>query len=473
MSPRVVVVGGGISGLSAAWSLCTDHPELDVWVLEGASRVGGKIRRGWLPRVELDVDVGAESVLARRPEALDLIGEVGLESSLVHPRTSTASLVSRGALRPLPSGTMMGIPADVRAFRGLLTGDELGRAQAEAVPTPAPGRAVDISIGDLVAARLGDAVVDRVVEPLLGGVYAGHARRISAAAALPAAFAAHRDGVALTEAAGRALPPRRQGPQPPVFAGLSSGMFTLPEGLVGALEGRGASVRTGVTVRELERSADGFTLRCGPVTEPETITADAVVVAVPPAPAARLLTEVAPAAALALAQVQTASMAILTLALPQSSMPAVQGSGLLVPPIEGFSVKAATYSSEKWDWVDQQGAGSAGGAVSLLRASVGRHGEESVLQRDDNALVDLVLRDLRTMGVALPDPVDALVQRWGGALPQYEPGHLDRVASVRAAVAGVPGLAVAGATYDGVGIPACIGSGRAAAEQVAASQWAA
>jgi len=472
VTSRVVVLGGGISGLSTAWALSTARPDLDVSVLEAASHVGGKIRRGWLSRVELGVDVGAESVLARRPEALDLIGELGLDEALAHPRTSSASLLNRGSLRELPGGTMMGIPADPQTLAALLTAQELRRAQSETV---GPGGAEDIAIGDLVAARLGDAVVDRVVEPLLGGVYAGHARRISAAAALPAAFAAYRDGTALTAAARRALPPSAEpaAPRAPVFAGLTSGLHRLPEELVAALGARDVHVRTGVTVRGIERSASGFTLVCGSAADEERVAAAGVVVAVPAAPAARLLAGLAPAAAAALREVQTASMAIVTLAVPLAAMPQLPGSGVLVPPVEGFSVKAATFSSQKWGWVHEWGTQSAAGPVALLRASLGRQGEEAVLQRDDADLVSLVVSDLRALGVALPDPVDSLVQRWGGGLPQYAPGHLDRVARVRAAVASVPGLAVAGATYDGVGIPACIGSGRAAAEQVVASQWAA
>ncbi|HKJ12269.1 MAG TPA: protoporphyrinogen oxidase [Ornithinimicrobium sp.] len=472
MTARVVVIGGGISGLSAAWALVTARPDLDVTVIEGASHVGGKIRRGWLSRVELPVDVGAESVLARRPEALDLMADVGLDDEVVHPRTASASLVNRGALRPLPTGTLMGIPADPARLAPVLTDDELRRASHERV---GEASAEDVSIGDLVAERLGDAVVDRVVEPLLGGVYAGHARRISAAAALPAAFAAHRDGVGLTEAARRALPGDR-GPgqeQPPVFAGLSSGLYRLPARLVAELGRRGVRVRTGVTVRALERTASGFRLVCGSAADPQTLTAEGVVVAVPPAPAARLLADLAPVAGRVLGEVQTASMAIVTLAVPLSSGFGWPGSGVLVPPVEGLSIKAATFSSQKWDWVRERGTHAAPGPVALLRTSLGRQGEEAVLQRDDADLVDLVVSDLRAIGLALPDPADSLVQRWGGGLPQYAVGHRDRVAAVRAAVADVPGLAVAGATYDGVGIPACIASGRAAAEQVAASQWAA
>lgn len=474
-----VVVGGGISGLSAAWELVTRHPGLQVSVLEASDRVGGKLRGadvgGGDGRAGITVDVGAESLLARRPEGLELIRQVGLGVDLVHPATSTASIWSRGALHPMPPRTLMGIPSDVRTLRGLLSDEEVDRAGAEQVWA---GADPDISIGDLVAERLGPAVLDRLVEPLLGGVYAGHAREISAAAALPLAWDAYRTGASLTATAtataAQALPRRStdaDAARPaPVFAGLRGGLHRLPLRLVELLIQRGVTVRTGATARELRREGAGFELVTGPVPCPTTYRADLVVLALPPAPAARLLTDPAPGAAQVLAQVQSASTALVTLALPADRLPDLVGSGFLVPPVEGRAIKAATFSSTKWDWVREagRGAGPRGSDLVLLRASLGRHREETVLQRPDADLVALALREVgELVGGPLPKPVGAHVQRWGGGLPQYAVGHRQRMSTVREQVAAVPGLAVCGATYDGVGIPACIASGRAAAQVVA------
>ncbi|WP_152185256.1 protoporphyrinogen oxidase, partial [Segeticoccus rhizosphaerae] len=189
---------------------------------------------------------------------------------------------------------------------------------------------------------------------------------------------------------------------------------------------------------------------------------DGVVLATPAAPAARLLRDHAPLAADALAQVDYASMAIVTLALPAATVPDLPGSGFLVPPVEGHTIKAATFSAAKWRWVADAGAEQ---GVVLLRASIGRHGEVADLQRPDEELVARARRDLsEALGAVLPAPVDSRVQRWGGALPQYAVGHVERVATIREGVADLPGLEVCGAAYDGVGIPACIGSGRSAAE---------
>ncbi len=460
------VVGAGISGLAAAWELVNLHPSMQVTVWEAGDRVGGKLRGADVAGV--GVDVGAESVLARRPEALDLIREVGLGDDLIYPATSTASIWSRGQLHPMPPRTLMGIPSDVQTLRGLLRDEEVERAMAEVAT---PGVHDDVSIGDLVADRLGSAVLDRLVEPLLGGVYAGHAREISAAAALPVAWEAYRAGVSLIATAAAALPHRSaDGPPALVFAGLTGGLHRLTARLAEALGERGVRVCTGVTVRELQRSNDRFELVTGAVSRPTTYDTDLVVLALPAAPSARLLGQVAPGAAELLARVEAASMALVTLALPAQRLPQLVGSGFLVPPVEGRAVKAATFSATKWDWVRAAGEGTGpdGSDLVLLRASLGRHREEAVLQRPDAQLVALALSEVgQIVGAPLPTPVAAHVQRWGGGLPQYAVGHRQRMATVREQVAAVPGLAVCGATYEGVGIPACIASGRAAARAVA------
>jgi protoporphyrinogen/coproporphyrinogen III oxidase len=192
--------------------------------------------------------------------------------------------------------------------------------------------------------------------------------------------------------------------------------------------------------------------------------ADAVVLATPARATARLLADVVPGAALELARIEYASMAVVTMAFRTRDFPATQGSGFLVPPVDGRAVKAATYSFSKWDWVRE-----AGDDVLVMRCSIGRHREEQALQRTDEELVQLALEELAdAIGLAVR-PVDQHVQRWGGALPQYAVGHLDRVRNIRASVAAMPGLAVCGAAYEGLGIPACIASAQAAATQILAA----
>lgn len=445
----VVVIGGGVAGLVAARDLAATGR--DVLLLEGSPVLGGKLRSAEV--AGLTVDVGAEAMLARRPEGVALAAALGAD--LVHPTAATSAVWSRGALRAMPR-SLMGVPFDLDqlAASGVLSPEGLARASHEA-DTPV---ADDMSVGDLVAARLGDELVDRLVEPLLGGVYAGHARRISAAAAVPQLLAMARRGSLLEQAA--AVPTSTA----PVFASLPGGMGRLP-GLL-AQDG-GFEVRTSATVRALARTASGWALTVGPTTRAETVEATEVVLAAPPAPAARLLADVAPDAAAALAGIGTASVAVVTLVLRAQDLPdaLLDRSGFLVPPLERATIKASTFSFGKWAWVRDLDPD-----LVVLRTSLGRHREETTLQADDEGLVRVSLADLAALAGITARPVGTHVQRWGGALPQYAVGHLAQVARIRADVARQPGLAVCGAAYDGVGIPAVIGSARRAVASVTGAE---
>jgi oxygen-dependent protoporphyrinogen oxidase len=447
----VVVVGAGVAGLTAARDLAAAGH--DIVVLESSSRVGGKLLRASVAGVT--VDVGAEAMLNRRPEGVDLARELGLP--IEHPTVASSRIWTRDALRPL-SRSLMGVPLDVSqlAASGVLSPEGVERVRREPTLPPEP-LVGDVSVGALVDRRFGPEVTDRLVEPLLGGVYAGNARLISARAAVPQLVTYASRGSVLEQAAS-AFP----ADDLPVFAGIRGGMGQLPEALAAGL-----SVRTRATVRELRRTGSGFELVVGPTTAPELVAADAVVLATPAAPTARLLVALAPAAAAALAEVESASTAVVTFAFRAVDVPgldATDSSGFLVPPIDGRRIKASTFSFAKWGWVR-----SAGADLLLLRTSLGRYGEETALQATDEELVAWSLADLRdAVGVAAR-PVDTHVQRWGGGLPQYAVGHLDRIARVRAAVADVPGLALCGAAYDGVGIPAVISSAHRAAGEIAAA----
>ncbi|HEX8766974.1 MAG TPA: protoporphyrinogen oxidase [Jatrophihabitans sp.] len=456
--PRVAVVGGGIAGLSAAAEIVRARPDAEVVLLEGAGRVGGKLRRVQVAGAW--VDVGAEAMLAHRPEGIRAATEAGLGPELISPLSTAALVRSRGANHSLPARTLIGVPTDVEAVRasGVLSARAVAAIENEPAGGPYPPLTEDISVGDLVGRRFGAEVVDRLVDPLLGGVYAGQARQLSLQAAIPALASRLRNGGSLLEAAGAAVGTPAPGP---VFASLAGGLARLPERL--AAEG-GFEVRTSTPVRELRRTATGFELALGSVPGAQWLAADAVVVAVPAGKAAALLAPLAPVAAAELGSIETASMVIVTLAfadaINQVADALPPGSGILVPAVEGLAVKAMTFSSQKWP-----GVGAESGVV-LLRASLGRAGEEQVLQRSDAELVALVRRELAEITGVTAEPADSHVQRWGGALPQYAVGHLDRVARIMADVQRVPGLAVCGASYDGVGVPASIGSAHKAADRV-------
>ncbi|NEA32788.1 protoporphyrinogen oxidase [Streptomyces sp. SID13031] len=458
----VVVVGGGISGLAAAHALASGPNPPKITVLESSPRLGGKLAGAELEGIP--VDLGAESVLARRPEALELIHAIGLGDDVVHPATTSAGLWIGDRIRAIPP-TVMGVPTDPAS-----TVDAIGEEAAETVAhesdLPAPALTEDVAIGRFVAERMGAAVSEKLVDPLLGGVYAGRADEISLAAAVPELYAKLKTAPSLLAATAelRETSQRRNAAGEPVFAGIKGGVNRLITALETDLLARGVQIHRSATVRRIRRTADGYELETGPVPAPTLLQADAIVVAVPAAPAARMLTEVVPQASTELAAIEYASMAIVTLAVRKADWPTeATGSGFLVPSVEGRTIKASTYSHAKWQW-----SADAGGDLAVLRCSVGRLGEEYVLQRSDEELTALAAADLRA-AVGLQAPVvGSLITRWGGGLPQYAVGHLDRIDRVEAAVADQPGLAVCGAAYRGVGIAACVASAGKAATRVQA-----
>ncbi|MER5865348.1 protoporphyrinogen oxidase [Kitasatospora sp. NPDC002040] len=446
---RVVVVGGGIAGLTAAW---LGSGAAKVTLLEASGRFGGKLLAGEVGGVR--VDLGAESMLARRPEAVELAREVGLAGELEPPTTAKAAIWTRGELRPLPGGQLMGVPGDLAALAasGVLTAAGVERAGHEGSAEVGS----DVAIGAYVAAKLGREVVDRLVEPLLGGVYAGHADEISLRAAVPALLPVAQAGGSL--AAGVRELIGRPGSGGPVFQGLRGGLGTLPEAVADACRKNGADLRTDSPVEELSRTPEGWRI----VSNGEVLYADAVILAVPAPQAARLLAAEVPVAAAELGAVEYAGMALVTMAFRRADLGTeLSGSGFLVPPVDGRQIKASTFSSNKWGWLER----SAPDAF-LLRTSLGRHREEAALELADEELVARSLADLAEAVGLRAKPYDSAVTRWAGGLPQYPVGHLDRVARIRATVAGVGGLAVCGAAYDGVGVPACIASARRAVNEV-------
>jgi protoporphyrinogen/coproporphyrinogen III oxidase len=473
----VAVIGGGISGLAAAHRLRSLlGPSAVITLLEQRDRLGGVLHTVDLAGVPFDV--GAEAYLARRPEMPALLAELGLDA--VHPTAATATIRAAGRTSPLPGGTLLGVPTSAARLAGLLSAAGLAAVAAEpARPlTWEPGS--DVALGTLLRSRFGDEQTDRLVDPLLGGVYAGRVDHLGLRATIPALAAALDAGAgSLTAAADLATAPppasrhapvresarsrTRTGTDPsatgtPVFGALRGGYRVLLDALAA---GSRAEVRLRTTVRLLERTRIGWRLTLGPTTNPDVLEADAVVLAVPAPAAARLLAGVAPAAAAAAAGIELASSVVVALAYrPADAEGLPPTSGMLVAAGEPLSVKGVTHSTTKWTDLAPDG-------MVRLRASLGRFGEAATLRMDDAELVARVRADLAAVAGVQAAPVAVHVQRWGGGLPQYGVGHLDRVQEIEA---GLPsGVAVAGPALHGVGVPACVGTARAAAERAAAA----
>jgi oxygen-dependent protoporphyrinogen oxidase len=473
---RVVVVGGGISGLAAAWEL-TAGGETSVVVLEGTPRLGGALdSRAFGDRV---VDTGPDGFLGRRPEALDLCREIGLGESLRPIAGRGAGVWACGRVRPLPVGLALGIPTRFwPAARSGILGGRGALALARDVLLPRPdtrGPIGDRAIGPLVARKLGRRVADRLVDPLIGGIHAGSIDDMSAAATYPPLLAASQKRGSLMRALRAEVPPPPPPPDPtdptdpatdapPLFWALDGGMASLVRQLAGALTTRGVDVRCGTPVERLERRPGGG---WAVVTGDERHECDALVLAVPAPVAARLLRPHDDEAAGLLGHIDYAAVSLVTLRVPAAALAApLVGTGFLVPrrsPAprggEAWAVTACTYLSEKWPHLASDGE-------VLLRASVGRFGDERAGPWSDTELVERVWSELGLLMEVSGDPLDTMVARWPGAFPQYRVHHLMRTAGIEAAMARLGQVAVAGAAYRGVGIPACIASGRAAAQAI-------
>jgi len=467
--PHVVVVGGGISGLAAAWYLTQgpSGPRARVTLLESSEHFGGKLALQSFGGLSLDT--GAEALLAARPEAVGLCKELGLET--VPAATTQASIYSRGRLRAIPRGLLTGVPTDLRklAASGILSLPGLLRIPLDHV-LPRTVLHGDVSVGDYVSTRLGGEVTQRLVEPMLGGVYAGRSETLSLQMTVPALYRAATQRRSAIESAASVLSDGRKtmGPRKgPIFVGLEGGVGTLPGALVSALRDRGVVLNASCDVQQVRSRGQHWDVVAGDGRgRYETHTADAVLFATPAPVTGALLESVNQSAADELLGIEYADVAVVTLGYPAHEARHLRGSGFLVPPVEGRTVKGVTYSSLKWSWVGRQARSHADDGLFILRASVGRAGDPLVAQSSDAELVRLAADDLAQM-IGLPRrPAIESVTRWVQGLPQYAVGHRTRVADVREWLLNTPGLAVCGAAYEGVGVAACIGSAQAAVSTV-------
>ena len=470
------VVGGGISGLAAAFEL--HRQGVRFLLFESSGRLGGLIRT---ERVDgFTLDAGADSLLVEKPAAIELCRELDLADRLVPvlpPRR--AYVLRRGRLRPLPHGAPFGIPASLAAFAGSDHVSWSGRLRMAFDLLGPRGRtpAEDESIASFFRRRFGREAVDILAEPLLAGIHAGNVERLSMRALFPRLVEAERvhgsviRGMRAVSDARSAA--RRDGP----FRSLPDGLEALPRAIVTALPA--ASIRCRSTVAAIEPAcADGPAARAaavapvsstasaspgGPYTLQLTghapgVTADQVICALPAAATARLVGGMNEPIAHLCRRIPTTSTAVVALAFPRGAVAhRLDGSGFVVPRAEGaFSILAATWISSKWP-------GRAPEGQVLLRGFVGGARAPELLDRSDDDLIDLVNDDLaRLLGIR-GAPSLTRVYRWTDANPQIEVGHIGRLARIDEHLAGLPGLRIVGAAFRGVGIPDCVAAGRAAA----------
>jgi oxygen-dependent protoporphyrinogen oxidase len=454
--PPVAVVGGGISGLAAALALIEGDAE--VVLLEAGPRFGGKVATRTVGSVV--VEEGADSFLDREPHGRALCEAVGLGDELVAPAVFGAVIWSRGRLRPLPPGFSFGLPLSPWAAwrHGPLTARGAARAAADLV-LPGPLRGPDVSVASWVRRRFGVATLENLVDPLLAGTRAGSVDELSLAAALPTVdelARRHRSVILGLRRARHGGGAPDTGPPP--FLAPRGGMTRLVDHLVRDLEGRGAHLRTGARVTELQEDRDGFRLRTA---DGDDFPASGAVLALPAYDASSVLGALSPAAAAGLATIPHATVAVVTLAYaPDAFVPPENSSGMLVPRREQRTLAACSWTSLKWP-----GSAPPSGEI-VVRAFVGRTGRHPALRLTDHDLAERVAIDLDAALAPSSAPRLVAVSRWNRGLPQYHVGHLDRLDQVEATLTRWPRIALAGASFRGSGLPDCIRQGHAAALRV-------
>lgn len=455
-TPRLLVVGGGVTGLAAAWEAV--RRGADVTVVEAGDRWGGKV---WTERVDgLVIDHGPDAFITYKKAALDLVGELGLEGRLIEMAGARDVQLRAGRrLLPIPAGMGMVLPTRVGPFLTTRTLAWSHKARA-ALDLVLPRRlgSEDVAVGAFLRARLGDGVVDRFADPMVGGVYGSRVDELSLDAALPMlrdSEARHRSMILASLAQGRAA--RRGGVTRGVgspFRSLDAGLGVLVEALVEALSGAGADLRLGVAAGHL---ASEGTRTVATLSDGTGRSYAGVVLATGSGPAAALLEGEVPAAAQALRGIPLASTTVVHLAYAASAFPAA-------PTMQGWlesgdaPASAVTVSSVKWP-------GRAPDGVVLLRLLVPDKVGPAATLADADLLAALTGYLAEVLGVQ-GEPMLHRVTRWHEVMPQYTVGHLRRVAALEEALSTHPRWRVAGAALRGVGLPDCIAGGRAAAAGV-------
>jgi oxygen-dependent protoporphyrinogen oxidase len=473
--PEVTVVGGGIAGLVAAWELTgggagPSDSSPSVTVIEASETLGGK-----LAALEIDgrvLDAGPDGALARRPELLELCEELGIAAELRPVAASGATIYARKRLRKLPADLSLGVPTRWSSLRRAKVLSRRGTLRAlRDVLAPVPssrGPLQDRTIGSLVGTKLGDEVVTTLVDPMIGGINAGRVAEMSAAAVFPPLLEAGQKRGSLMKAMRAYLPPApAEGEEPsPAFVSPAGGMHAIAEALVEQLERRGVSFRRAAVVSSLVRqggASPGWAVN----TATTTTRADAVIIACPTTAAARLLEPFDAEAASLLSQIDYASVAIATFEFDDENIELPEhGTGVLVPPGspipsgehagQRFMTTALTFLDRKWPHLKREGQ-------TVLRVHCGRIDDPRISTFDDELLLELLLSELGLLVALGGGPIAKALVRWDDALPQYRVNHLMRVSGIESALARLDGLEVAGAAYHGVGVPACVASGRAAA----------
>lgn len=455
--PRVVVLGAGISGLSAAYELHKlaerERRAIEVIVLEAGSRVGGKIVTE--TRDGATFELGPDSFLTLKPYALELVEELGLSGELMPtaPSPTTIFVYTQGALKALPSGTGLVPTSPFSLLRmDLMSWKGRGRLALEPL-VPAGEDGVDESLADFARRRLGHEALDKIVGPMLGGIFAGDPEKLSVQSAFPQLKDMEtRGGLWRSARAAKKTAKGRPSSGRTMFMTLKGGLGRLVEAL--ALKLPAGSVRTGAPVQALRRKSNQWRVE---LKNGESLECDAVISTIPANLMAPLVADLDFELSCALGEIQFTSTATASMLFDQPGLSdKLDGFGFMVPKSENKSISAATYTSTKFP--ERAPKGSA-----FIRCFLGGAGREAAVDADDAQIARVARAELKEiMSFGDVHPKMTRVARWPKANPQYNVGHAMRLRRIQSCVNAHPGLALAGASYEGVGVPDCIRQGRAA-----------
>jgi oxygen-dependent protoporphyrinogen oxidase len=449
---KIVVIGGGVTGLACAHHVERLLPRSDIVLIDREPRLGGMIVTDNIDG--FIVEGGADCFLSRKESGVELCEALGIASQLTgrRPEHNRTFVRFAGALHDLPQGLTGMVPTDVEALQNstILSAQAKERVRGE---TTIPPGSPEESIAQFITRRFGREVYERIVEPLMSGIYAGDGEQLSIDAIFPALRAAEQQSGSVIEGL-TATPTPRNTAYPP-FVSFPRGMHQLIDALTGAL------TRTRV---ELGNGVAHLTQESGSVwrvvlDNGESIEADVVVLATPVSTTARLIDEVDPALARLHATIPHSSCITVSLAFDRL-FDGTAGYGYLVPRVEGGHVLACTFSSNKW-------SGRAPEGSTLVRVYLGADDGKEITALSDDDAIEIARRELHNTAGVSQTPLFAKAYRWRESMPQYVLGHGERVRLIQSCVRALPGLHLAGTAYRGVGIPDCIRSGRSAAETIA------
>lgn len=451
----VAIVGGGMSGLAAAYELARRH--VPFVLLEAAPALGGVVRT---ERIDgFVIDAGPDALLTQKPAAIDLCRELGMGDRLRPQKERGTFLVRGGALRALPEASVFGIPVDWLPFvtsRAFSFYGKLRMAAEYVLPgRPASG---DESIASFMGRRFGREAVEYLADPLLAGIHGGDAERLSMQALFPRFLDMERRYGSLIRGF-REGARRRTGPPPPPFVAPRGGLRDMVDTLVAALPP--ASLRTGVRVDSVEADGrDRFRLY---LDNGGTMTAEAVLLATPPRVTAPMVRALDPTLASACARIPAVSVVTTALAYPARAVRhRLAGTGVVVPRSERMGISALTWVSSKWE-------GRAPAGHVLLRAYLGGARDPGAIDLPSEAIVARAHGDVRRLLGITGDPVLARVYRWPHANAQQEVGHPDLMAKIEDRLAAHSGLFISAAGFRGSGIADCVADGRRQAVAAAAA----